>query len=132
MGIAIDLNRGVMCCREKHTGTYCYMYLDQPGVYLTEQGTELSEDFAAQCGFEVEKYAKDRKKAEKLAAAMAAIDAEVADKASVVLEEAAGYQLIGLPLDRAEIIDSDGKKVTTTALSTAAARVMMKALVDAA
>ncbi len=131
--LAIDLNRGVQCCREKQSGTYVYMYIDTPGVYLSELGEPLTEDFARSAGFDVEKFRKERQKAEKLAAATKAIEAELGDKPGTVLREAAGYKLMALPLDRAEIVDPDGHKVTEAPLSTAAAKVFFQALVkDAA
>jgi hypothetical protein len=109
----VDADRGYMLMKHP-SGVEVYMYLDDPGVYLNAFATEVPEEFAAQAGFPVEKYAKLKLRRVKMAQAQALIDAELMADEDVrkVLKVINGFQLIKLPMDRYQILDPDGVALT--------------------
>jgi hypothetical protein len=103
------------------------MYLDQPGVYLTEQATPVSDDAARQAGFDTEKWAKARKRESALRAAMAEIDLTIdgPNAGNTVIAEKDGWQVIGVGLGNANVLDPDGHKLNAVPLSEAAAKILL-------
>lgn len=71
----IDLNRGVTK-RFHSSGVAVCMYKDAPGVYLDTAGNELNDKIAAEAGFPVDAYAKERQRRDRMAAAMKEINEE--------------------------------------------------------
>ena len=117
--------RGISCWKHKGSGQYVYMYNSEPGIYLTEQGTPVSEDMAREAGADTEKYAKQRKKEQALAAALAEIEAATDGAAgpgnSVILEKD-GWKLVSVSLGNTVLFDPDGTKLTATPFRSRQAR----------
>ncbi len=110
----IDYDRGVVK-RIHPSGAEVYMYRDEPGVYRNAFGSEISDKMATECGMNVEKYAKARRKKEMLDKAYEAIELELADDSDVqrtVVQERGGFNLIALGLGRHILEDPDGNNLT--------------------
>lgn len=116
----INYDRGVQ--KRKHTasGVDVYMYFDEPGVYRNAYGHPVSEVLAKQAGFDTETLTKERIKRERMASAMAAIEAELgsdAQKATLdVVLERGGYKVVHIGLGRHNVLDPDGNKLNSIQL----------------
>lgn len=122
MNINYDL--GVIKRKHSASGIDVYMYVNEPGVFRTAYGTEVSADLAKAAGFDVEVLAKERLKRSRMAAAMAAIEAELADPADPVqkvLAERGGYKVVAIGLGRTNVLDPDGHKLNSVYLPEAEA-----------
>lgn len=113
----IDYDRGV----HKRTGPggiEVYMYKDDPGVYLNAYGTPLPESIAEAAGFDVATNRKAKLKKERVAAALRAVDADLAslegepDAEEVVTKEQDGWKIIDIGLGRRLIKDPEGNQIT--------------------
>lgn len=116
----IDYDRGVLIMTEPLSGSDVFMYVDEPGKYLSAHGTPISEQFAKAAGYDVEKFAKDRVKLDRKRIASAAIDAELSDDKDTknnVVETVGGYKLVDIGLGRYLIRDPDDNLVTATPLA---------------
>src|SRR4051812_3762451 len=85
----IDLDRGVMQ-RFHPQGMKISMYIDSPGVYLTENSEPVAVELAEAAGFDTKKHAKDKIKQEKTAAFKAQLERDMASE-----EDAIGQALSG-------------------------------------
>lgn len=134
MGFNIDYNRGVMKLQDNATGVSVYMYLDDPGVYLSGQGTEVDISLARQAGFEVDKQLKQKLLKERLATAMAGIQAELetGEKDQTVLLERDGFKLVDLGLGRHQVLSPDGDSLVPNPLPKEQATLLFEQLVPKA
>jgi hypothetical protein len=57
-------------------GMAVYMLFREPGIYLNDHNRRVPDAIAAEAGFDVERWGKERRKREAVAKATAAIDAE--------------------------------------------------------
>ena len=91
--MAIDLDRGVSK-RTHPNGMQVCMYKDDPGVFYDVLENELEEDFAAECGFDVETLRKEREKLRKMKEARLKIEKEYASVSGDVIGSFGEYQVI--------------------------------------
>lgn len=116
----IDYDRGVIINTHKATGMDVFMYVDDPGKFITAHGKEVPDPIAAEAGYDTEKLAKERVKKERKSQAMAMIDAELADDKDVqeeVVEEKNGYKIITTGLGRFHVVDPENNRLTTQPVS---------------
>jgi hypothetical protein len=112
----IDYDRGVIINVHKTSGMDVFMYVDDPGKFITAHGNIVPDEIAKEAGYDVEKLAKDRTKKERKEQAMQMIDAELADDKDVkeeVVTERNGYKIITTGLGRHHLIDPDGNRLTS-------------------
>lgn len=109
----IDVNRGVTM-KIHPSGVRVYMYKDEPGFYLSGQGTPVGEDLAREAGFDVAQLGKKRAIKEKMAEAQARIlaDMELAQEGRKVLAERQGFQLVDIGYGRHQVLGPDGILLT--------------------
>lgn len=115
MVFAINLDRGAMTCSHPSLGIAIYMYMDDPGVYLTEHGNVLTngEVLAKEAGFETEKFAKQRKIMLAQKHATEQIMREFDESETKVLVERAGFKIMDIGLDRCNVLSPDGDLLNT-------------------
>lgn len=107
----IDYDRGVIINNHANTGMDVFMYVDDPGKFLTAHGNVVPDDLAKEAGYNVDKLAKDRLRIDRRKQANAAIEKELADEnevEDVLVEERAGFKLVAYGLGRHKLIDPDG------------------------
>jgi hypothetical protein len=145
---AIDLDRGVIIRQivkfdtknthkfepdEKYGGVVVHMYVDEPGVYYNVHGKKLPDAIAKYAGFDTDKLSKLRNKRLAVLAFEERVRAELEielDEDEVVLGEAGEWKIIGLPMDRAKVVDKEtGEMVTPVPLSRTDAKILLKELV---
>lgn len=92
----ISYKRGVVKKIHPKTGVGVYMYKDTPGVYLNAFGTEVSEELAAEAGFDVKNLGLARLKRERMAQAMQAIELELAlsEEKRKVIKDKDGWKVV--------------------------------------
>lgn len=115
----IDYDRGVIIRSHAISGMDVYMYVDEPGRYLTAHGTEVPEQIAKEAGYDVEKLAKDRVRKERKIQATEAIDRELSDEQNVVedvVAERNGFKLVSIGLGRHHLKDPEGNQLTGQSL----------------
>lgn len=129
MVVNIDYDRGVMM-NVHPSNVEVYMYLDDPGVYLSAHGTPVTEDFARGAGFDVVEQTKKRQVKERMKVAMTRINAELELAASekVVVMERNGFKLVDLGLDRHQVESPDGLVLNKDPLPLAQAKTLLEAL----
>lgn len=133
MGERINLDRGVMQ-RFHPGGMRISMYLDSPGVYLTENGDPVPELLAEQAGFDVKKHAKDKVKQEKVAAFKAQLERDMASEEDAISQALSGEGRVDVrPIGGGQyaIFDKEGKRMTKVAMSRADAEAIVGPLPDA-
>jgi hypothetical protein len=127
MIFAIDLDRGAMTCSHPSLGIAIYMYLDDPGVYLTEHGNVLEngEALAEQAGFDVAKFSKQRKIKIAMDAANDKIMHEFNESTTKVLVERNGFQIVDIGLDRCNVLAPDGGVLNKAPIPRAQADILL-------
>lgn len=111
---SIDYDRGVIINTHQLSGMDVFMYIDDPGKYLTAHSVAVSETIAKEAGYDVEKFSKDRVKKSRKEQALELIDAELADDKDVreeVVGERNGFKLVTTGLGRHHVVDPDGNRV---------------------
>lgn len=111
---SIDYDRGVIINTHQLSGMDVFMYIDDPGKYLTAHSVAVSEAIAKEAGYDVEKLSKDRVKKSRKEQALELIDAELADDKDVreeVVGERNGFKLVTTGLGRHHVVDPDGNRV---------------------
>lgn len=120
MAFNIDYNRGVVIQQDKATGINVYMYINEPGVYLSAHGTPVSQDLARAAGYDVVELGKKKQMFERMKAAQDAIRAEfegqVGNVSKVVIERQ-GFTVKDIGLGRFKVYDPDGAELTKDPLS---------------
>jgi hypothetical protein len=110
------------------------MIKSSPGVYYDKRGNRVSEEIARKAGIPVEKYARERIKAERLDAAKRAIEADLATieaPARQVLAERGGFELIDIGLGRAMLVAPDGLPLTEAPLTVEQGQKLLEKLAPA-
>lgn len=109
----IDVNRGVTV-KIHPSGVRVYMYKDEPGFYLSGQGTPVGEELAKEAGFDVAQLGKKRAIKEKLAEAQSRIiqEMELAQEGRKVVVERQGFQLVDIGYGRHQVLGPDGILLT--------------------
>src|ERR1700692_3578061 len=127
MIFAIDLDRGAMTCTHPSLGIAIYMYLDDPGVYLTEHGNVLEngEVLAEQAGFDVVKFAKQRKIRAAMRNANEKIMREFNESTTQVLAERNGLKIGAFGLDRCTVLSPDGDLLNKAPIPRAKADILL-------
>lgn len=116
----IDYDRGVLINVHKETGMDVFMYVDEPGKYLTAHGHPVPAAIAAQAGYDTEKLEKERIRQERKLQASAIIDKELSDEKDVVeieVGKAAGFTLVSIGLGRHHLKDPEGNQITANPLT---------------
>jgi len=112
--IDYDAPGGVLINVHGPTNVDVFMYLNNPGVYYSANGTVVSESLAAQAGYPVEKYAKQRQLRERMKIAQASIESELlltAEEKKVVREKD-GFKVVALGLGRHQVFAPDETLLT--------------------
>lgn len=107
----LDYNRGVLINLHQGLNMEIFMYVDEPGIYLTAHGTRVSDELARQAGYPVDLHSKEKNRRERMAAAKQAIEAElgVADGGTkTVRAERDGFKVLDIGLGRFDVLDPDG------------------------
>lgn len=128
MAFRIDLDRGVISRSHPSLGMDVYMYVDDPGVYLTAHGTEVALALAEQAGFEVDKYAKQHKIKVAMANAQADVLAQFNEATTEVLVERNGFKVVDIGLGRCNVLSPDGDLLNKTPVSREQAEILLKHL----
>lgn len=148
MSAAIDVDRGIVFKQvvkfdaknknkfepdEQYGGLAVYMYIDTPGVYYNVHGKEVPAAMAQKAGYDVTHLGKLRGKQLALAEfdrkLRAELEIELAED-EVVLAEAGEWKIIGLPADRAKVVDKEtGEPVTAVPMSRSDAKKLLAELV---
>lgn len=74
---AIDYDRPTIIKTDNGSNMDVFMYKDDPGVYLNAFGKPVPESIAEKAGFDIARYSKQRIRKQRLAAASAAVNAEL-------------------------------------------------------
>lgn len=116
----IDFDRGVHIRNHDQLNIQIFMYVDDPGVYLTKFGSSIPEVLAQEAGFDVGHLAKLRERKSRMAAAREQIEAELAaydDGAETVKATKAGFTLVDIGGARYIVRDADGHNLTGAPLN---------------
>lgn len=119
MVMKIDYNRGVMKRTASTAGVNVYMYLDQPGVYLSAHGTPVSEGLAKDAGYDTAELSRQKQMKERIAEAHEAIrkEFEANDTVFQVVAERQGFKVMDIGLGRFQVLDPEGGVLTKEPLS---------------
>lgn len=130
----IDYDKGVLINTHPGTGMDVFMYVQQPGKYLTAHGKDVPDKIAAEAGYNVEQLAKERLRMERKAQASAIIDKELSDDAST-LEECVdnrnGFRLVSIGMGRHNVKDPDGNVLNSHPLPKESAEKLFDAMAGA-
>lgn len=117
----IDFDRGVIFATHPSLGISVYMYVDKPGHYLNVHGKEIPEQLARECGLDVEKYGKDRRRREMIAKATKAVDdelKEISEDVKELVKEVRGkFKLVDIGYGRFNVRDEEDNVLNATPLS---------------
>jgi hypothetical protein len=115
----IDYNRGVMKQTAHASGVNVYMYIDQPGVFLSAHGTPVSQKLAEEAGYNVADLTKKKQMNERIAEAHAAIRREFEQNETVnlIVAERQGFKVKDIGLGRFQVLDPDDVVMTKEPLS---------------
>lgn len=130
MAMNIDYNRGVLIRSHPALQMDIYMYHDSPGVYLNGYGTEIAEALAAEAGYPVEVYSKEKERRRRVAQATEAIERELnaAAPQRKVVREQGGFRMVDMGLDRFQIEDPNGAVLHKDFLTKALADKLLNSL----
>lgn len=131
--MSIDVDRGVISRLHREAGVRVYMYWDKPGYYFDDHERNLSDEFAAQAGFQTELHAKERFKAEKMAEFNKQVDLSLAAAEEAedkeVLRQKGEYKALAMPYGAAIVVDGEGNKLTPSPVPRESAFGLLDALV---
>ena len=128
MAFHIDLDRGVISRTHPSLGMDIYMYVDDPGVYLTAHGSEVEKTLAEAAGFEVDTYDKQHKIKLAMAEAQSEVLAKFSEATSKVLAERNGFKVLDIGMGRCNVLSPDGDLLNKTPISKEQADVLLKHL----
>lgn len=106
----IDYDRGVLI-NTHFSGMDVFMYVDDPGKFLTAHNTVVPDEIAKQAGYDTDKLGKERVRLERRKVANALIDKEMADDKDIVetvVFENNGFKLVSIGMGRHNVRDPDG------------------------
>lgn len=127
----IDYNRGVHK-QKTVTGIEVYMFLDEPGVYYSAQGSQLPEEVASEAGFPIDKWRKLRLKKERTVAFNKALEEELEIEGQAtkkVIKEREGWAISTSGFGKFFIEDPDGMVISNRTLTKAEAEKIFDKLV---
>ncbi len=126
----IDYDRGVII-NTHPAGMDVFMYVDTPGVYLNAHGTEVKEVLAREAGFQVDAFARDRLRRERMAKAMEAINLELETLGPTreIVADNEGFKVIHIGLGRHRVEDPEGNTLTDQDLTKEQAELLLDKLV---
>lgn len=105
----IDYDRGVLIRQDEKTGVEVYMYIDDPGRYLTVHGNEVALDLARTVGYPVDDHLRERNIKQRLAKYELDLKKEFeVPEDRKVIKEYRGFKLLELSPDRCQIIAPNG------------------------
>ena len=107
-GLKIDLDKGieygipasrrqkagVSIRRDPETGSDVFMYRQDPGVYYSANGLQVSATMAKRAGFEVEHFAKEREKLQKMKEFQQSWDSANKTTSKDIVAERGEYHLV--------------------------------------
>lgn len=107
---AIDYDRGVLI-NQHPSGIEVYMYIDEPGVYLSAHGNVIATKFAKEAGYNVDELERKKKIKDGLREYEAKLRAEMElpEEQRKVLKEWEGFKVIELTPGRCQLLAPDGK-----------------------
>lgn len=131
MAFNIDLDRGVHMRSHPASGMDIYMYVDDPGVYLSAHGNQVDDKLAEASGFPVEEFAKKRRIKLALAAAHDKVLQELQESEGThnVVAEKEGFQMVDIGMDRFQVLSPDGEALNTHPLPKHDAEILLEQLV---
>lgn len=127
----IDYDRGVQIRTHDISGIDIYMYVDDPGVFLSAHATPVSEEMAKQAGYPVEELSRKRELKRQLKLAADAVYAqynEPQQEQIVVATSPQGFTIVDIGLGRHHIMSPDGDKLTDNPLPLEQATEVLAAL----
>ena len=117
----LDLNRGVRT-RFHASGMKVCMYVDDPGVYMTEGGQPLDVKFAREAGFDVEKDLRQRAINQRMAEYRRKLEEEARSEEDALAQAASdrsNYRVQHIGAGQYAIFDKGGKRLTRVAMTKA-------------
>ena len=94
----IDYDKGVRIRSIPELGMEVFMYIQDPGVFLTANGAVIPAELARRAGFDVDKLLKMRERKVRMGIAAATIEREIdlSESAAVreVIEELGGFKVV--------------------------------------
>jgi hypothetical protein len=91
-----------------------YMMHSNPGVYLNDHNKRVPDVIAAEAGYDIERWARERRKREAIQGATAAIDAEyMASSSRKVLAEHGEYRVVEIQKGYCNVEFDDGTILNT-------------------
>lgn len=113
MVFVIDLDRGVHMNSHPTLNMDVYMYVDDPGVYLTAHGDLVPKEIAEAAGFPVEKHEKAHNIKTAMAAAMAEVMTKFGGEDGPKLHmERGGFKVMNIGMGRYNVHGPDGDLLT--------------------
>jgi len=133
----IDYDRGVVIRLIPKLNMEVFMYVSEPGVYLSAHGKELPRSIAEEAGFDVIRLEAQRLHRERMAKAsqMIAAELKIGDDAGIrtVVEAKDGFKIVSIGRGRHELEDEDGNILTPgAALTLDLARYVLRGFVNEA
>ncbi|BCH33966.1 hypothetical protein MesoLjLc_58960 [Mesorhizobium sp. L-8-10] len=99
------------------------------GHYFDQNGHPVSVDIARMAGFDVDADLQEKERSERLAKVQKEINLEYQKSSHEVLRERGGYTLRDAGLNRVEIYDREGKKLSVRPMAMAEAQRFFDAMV---
>lgn len=107
----VDYDRGAIIMTHPGTGMDVFMYVDEPGKYMTAHLADVPDQIAREAGYDVDRLSKEKLRRSRKAQASAIIDKELADEANTT-EECVnvlnGFKLVSIGMGRHNVKDPDG------------------------
>lgn len=130
MARAIDYDRGVLIKKDEKSGIEVFMYLDEPGVFLSQVGRELAPELAAAAGYPVVELLKKREIKIRMAKAEIKIRAELeaAEEGSKIIQEKDGFKVLDIGLGRHRVLGPDNEPLTSEVLTKEQATLLVEQL----
>lgn len=127
----IDYDRGVIINTHPGSGMDVFMYVDQPGQYLTAHNKEVPDNLAREAGYDVDRLAKERLRMSRKAQASAIIDKELSDEANTqeeCVDVRNGFRLVSIGMGRHNVKDPDGNILNAHPLPKESAETLFNAM----
>lgn len=127
---AIDYDRGVLIRADQVTGVEVFMYLDDPGQFLSKAGNPVSLDLARKAGYDVDGLTKQRLLRQRLVEAEAKIRAEleVGEENRKIVLEKGDFRVLDIGFGRHQVLHKDGEVLTQEPLPLEQAKMLLNEL----
>lgn len=103
---------GVVCRRDPETGADVFMYRNEPGVFYSANGLEVSPILAKKAGFDIERLAKAREKQVKMREFEANWNISASEVTKRIIKERNNFRLVDLGDNRYIVEDTEGQNMT--------------------